>query len=140
MFRKETMDSLSLFLFAFLLFKIELLPFNMESDRAEYSNRNEKPLDQFDGIDSEPEKMRECNIILWFGIISFVIPGLIGIILGIQAITTGNNALRKHEENPFQFTSSSIDAVKWGRGLGIAGFILRAVLIVFLILVTVLNS
>lgn len=106
----------------------------MESNRPNYSSRKSAPLDQFEIEGSGDEKLPDCNTILWFGIISVLMTGLIGIILGVQAVTKSKTALNLYDDHPEKYTEKSLNAVKWGRGLSIFGFAFRGLVLLIVLI------
>ena len=77
--------------------------------------------------------------ILAMGIISIVMTGLVGLILGIIAISTSKKPLELYRENPERYNESSYNQLKAGRTCGIIGLSLSSAVILIVILVAIVN-
>lgn len=83
------------------------------------------------------QKLPHVGGVLAMGIISIVFAGLIGLILGIIALSTSKKSLEMYRANPEIYEPSSYNQLKGGRvcaiiGLSISSFALFIVMIVLI--------
>lgn len=71
--------------------------------------------------------------ILTLGILSIVLAGLIGLILGIIALSKSKRPLELYAEDPAAYTESSVSRVKSGRVCAIIGVSLSGVSILIIL-------
>jgi len=90
-------------------------------------------MDESDNLDSGltenggvQKKTPSATGALVCGIISIPLAGLIGIILGIIAISLAGSAVRTYEAAPEKYTESSYKNAKAGRICGIIGIVASA--------------
>lgn len=82
---------------------------NLDDDYAQGNNKQ--------------KKVPSSTTALVCGIISIPFAGIIGIILGIVALSFANTAISKFDASPDQYTQSSLNNAKAGRVCGIIGLV-----------------
>ncbi|PWL24691.1 MAG: hypothetical protein DCO96_12880 [Fluviicola sp. XM-24bin1] len=77
--------------------------------------------DVFTGEDGPKTKIPGATTALVCGIISIPLAGLIGIILGIVAVSSAGSSIRRYEENRHKYLESSYKNAKAGQVCGYIG-------------------
>ena len=83
-----------------------------------------------DGVNKK--KIPNATTALVCGIISIPFAGLIGIILGIIALSSASGAIKKYEANPEMYLESSFKNAKAGQICGIIGVIASILWMVYI--------
>lgn len=78
--------------------------------------------------------------VLAMGIISIVLTGLVGLILGIIAISTSKKPMELYRNNPEKYNESSYKQLNAGRICGIIGLSLSSLAILLIVLVAIANA
>ncbi|MCR9172827.1 MAG: hypothetical protein NXI10_10060 [bacterium] len=78
------------------------------------------------------QKVPGSTTALVCGIISIPFAGLVGVILGIIAISSGGGAIKKFEENPGNYTEGSLKNAKAGQICGIIGLVASALWLIYI--------
>ncbi len=94
---------------------------------------NTENLDQDFAIDKEnPKKIPGATTALVCGIISIPLAGLVGIILGIVAISSAGNATKRYNESPEKYLESSLKNAKAGNICGIIGMVASVLWLIYI--------
>jgi hypothetical protein len=86
-----------------------------------------------------PQNLPNANTILILGILSILLcwwhfVSIAGIILGIISLVMAGRETRLYQENPAQYTISSLNSVKTGRTCAIVGLTISIIVFVFVML------
>jgi len=79
------------------------------------------------------QRLPDEGSVFWMGLISIIMVfccNIIGIILGILAMTKGNASIALFESRPGEFAPDSLSKVKNGRMMGILGLVLSVLSVV----------
>jgi len=98
---------------------------NHQSGNQNYSNQNES----FSKL-----TLSGTGIVLTLGILSLVLAGIIGMVLGIIAVSKGNGIILLVESNPGKYNESNLGQAKAGKICGIIGIVLSSLIIFYYIL------
>ena len=86
--------------------------------------------------DSQNQVVRElpnASTVLIMGILSLVMCGPIGLVLGIIGLLLGKKAIVNYDQNPSLWTESSFKNLKAGKTCSMIGVILSSIMVVVLI-------
>lgn len=86
------------------------------------------------------QKLPNAGGVLAMGIISIVLAGLIGLILGIIALSTSKKSLELYRSNPGNYDPSSYSQLKGGRVCAIIGLSISSFALFIILLVIVANA
>lgn len=83
---------------------------------------------------NKPERIEGSGGVLTLGILSIVFAGLIGLILGIVALSNSKRAMEQYRLDPDRYEQSTYKQMKSGRlcaiiGVSLSGFALLAVIL-----------
>jgi hypothetical protein len=85
------------------------------------------------GFPPMQQDLQGAGGILAMGILSIVLLGLIGLILGIIALSQSGRAISEYKMNPSAYTTSSYSKVKAGRTCAIIGLSLMGLVILIVV-------
>ena len=97
-------------------------------------------LDSNTNLYTNRESLPSSGGVLAMGIISIVLAGIVGLLLGIIAISTSKRPMELYRNNPEKYSESSFKQLNAGRICGIIGLSLSSLAILITIIVTVANA